>query len=314
MVNLSDEAQKVGEKNSTKPLAEKYRVRQHPHPHVGVNLTNRCNLRCKGCLAGLDTEFHIPDKGYISEKTIDEIIKQLKTKVEGGFRGRVVITGGEPSLHPDFIRFSQKFAEAKLPLNISTNLTWINPNLSPNKQPRLASLMKILKYPHVRIVVPMDFMHLEACPQLPKIIKYFSDLSIKNGLKYGQDYSFCRIAKNLRSIAESAVICGFEINEQNVLVVIADWRPYLFLSRLDDVINFLQISPDGKVYQNMYSMAYGKKPLGDVNKLGLIVNNFAKKIANRKGKLLGQFNPKADWNAQGKELLKIYRHLKNSQD
>lgn len=299
-------------KNSTILEVAKKRVRQRPHPHIGVNLTNRCNLQCKGCIAGLDAKFHIPDKGFMSEKAVNEIIKQLTTKVKGGFRGRVVITGGEPSLHPDFIYFSEKFAKANLPLNISSNLTWIKSNLPPEKQPNLMALLRLLKYPKVRITIPMNFMHLAAYPKLPKIIKYFNKLLVKNGLEYGKDYTYCRIGRSLKDIAESAVACDFKINKQNAVEVVADCRPYLSLSKLGSVINFLQISPQGEVYKNMHSIAYGKKSLGNVDRLGSIVNNFEKKIKSEKGRLLGRLDPDADWKTQANKLLKIYSQLKKS--
>ena len=197
----------------------------------------------------------------MSEETINELIKQLTTKVKGGFKGRAVVTGGEPSLHPDFIYFSEKLAKTGLPLNISSNLTWIKPDIPPENQPNLIALLRLLKYPKVRIIIPMDFMHFAGYPKLPKIIKYFNKLLAKNCLEYGKDYTYCRIGKSLKDIAESAVACDFKIDKQNVLEVVADCRPYLSLSKLGDVINFLQVSPQGDVYKNMHSMTYGKRPI-----------------------------------------------------
>ncbi len=65
-----------------------------------IDLTNRCNLRCPVCFANAAAT------GKVLEPDYNEIVRQLK--VLRGFRPTpataVQFTGGEPTLHPDFLR------------------------------------------------------------------------------------------------------------------------------------------------------------------------------------------------------------------
>ncbi len=72
-----------------------------------IDMTNRCNLTCPVCFANANTA------GYVSEPTYDMVVEMLQT-----LRNQhplpvtsVQLTGGEPTLHPDFCRVVRKANE-----------------------------------------------------------------------------------------------------------------------------------------------------------------------------------------------------------
>lgn len=86
-----------------------------------VVFLDKCNMRCPYC--------HNPELIFNSEEfqdiTIDEFLEFLKKKkkwIEG-----VVITGGEPTLHPGLIDFMRKIKEIGLLIKLDTNGT--NPDI-----------------------------------------------------------------------------------------------------------------------------------------------------------------------------------------
>jgi len=65
-----------------------------------IDLTNRCNMRCPICFANAGVA------GYVFEPDYDEIIRQLRVlrDLRPTPATAVQFTGGEPTLHPDFLR------------------------------------------------------------------------------------------------------------------------------------------------------------------------------------------------------------------
>ena len=65
-----------------------------PSPSVGVEITNRCNLACRHC-------FNHSGEGALQELALDELLCLFdQVRDMGGTRIR--ISGGEPTLHPNF--------------------------------------------------------------------------------------------------------------------------------------------------------------------------------------------------------------------
>lgn len=101
------------------PIApyQKYRNFDHTRKYITQwSITNRCNLRCKHCFVmSMDAkkayhEYTLPE--------IDHIIRQLSAY---GIE-TVMLTGGEPLLHPHFLDIVQKI------LNAGMIVDWINTN------------------------------------------------------------------------------------------------------------------------------------------------------------------------------------------
>lgn len=79
----------------------KEKISSSSQPNIGVMLTYQCNGRCIGCLAGMDQLNRITDRTFMSDDIVNTIIYQLHD-INGGYKGKLSITGGEPSLHPKF--------------------------------------------------------------------------------------------------------------------------------------------------------------------------------------------------------------------
>lgn len=98
-----------------KPTKRLYpEIRQSPIPslrYLELQITKRCNLRCKHCFVG-------------ESRNIDlslEKIKRILKEFEGMQGLRVLFTGGEPLLHPNFERINQILPEFALRKILFTN-------------------------------------------------------------------------------------------------------------------------------------------------------------------------------------------------
>ena len=79
---------------------------------IGFELTDRCNLACTHCLRSINH-----DRGNIDTA----VVRSALFEAAGlGFE-EVVFTGGEPTLHPDFISLAEDALQAGLYLTVVTN-------------------------------------------------------------------------------------------------------------------------------------------------------------------------------------------------
>ena len=91
-----------------------------------LELTPACNNRCPGCgnvfideqRPGVDT----PGLSPFSAAQWREVLAQLRPHV---FRLR--LTGGEPTLHPEFAEIVRAVAETEIPFAVFTNARWFQP-------------------------------------------------------------------------------------------------------------------------------------------------------------------------------------------
>jgi len=79
---------------------------------LGMELTNKCNFSCLHCLR----DKSLPRED-LSIKIFDKIIKQAKAFGQFG----AGLTGGEPTLHPQFDYIIETFAREKIKFTIVTN-------------------------------------------------------------------------------------------------------------------------------------------------------------------------------------------------
>ena len=65
-----------------------------------IDLTNRCNMRCPICFANAGVA------GYVAQPDFEQVVKQLKTlrELRPTPCTAIQFTGGEPTVHPDFIK------------------------------------------------------------------------------------------------------------------------------------------------------------------------------------------------------------------
>lgn len=88
-------------------------------PVVIWNLTRRCNLACKHCYA---TSADVPFPGELAR---DEILAVLDDLHAYGVRV-LILSGGEPLLHPDLFAISRRARELGFYVGLSTNGTRID--------------------------------------------------------------------------------------------------------------------------------------------------------------------------------------------
>lgn len=98
-------------------------------------ICSACNLQCKYCFEKNRTE------EFISAKKLLDFLNIVGDMVED-----VVITGGEPTLHPDFYEIVQGIAE-KFPVIVTTNGT-------TNAAEQLSGLLE--QYPALQVQISLD--------------------------------------------------------------------------------------------------------------------------------------------------------------
>ncbi len=95
-------------------------------PVSGIfELTPRCNLRCKMCYVRLTPEQMAP---LGRERTAAEWIDMARQTRDAGM-AFLLLTGGEPTLRPDFPEIYEALAQMGLSISINTNGTLLTPEL-----------------------------------------------------------------------------------------------------------------------------------------------------------------------------------------
>ncbi len=113
-------------------------ARKPPGPVVIWNLIRRCNLACKHCYS-ISADYDFPD-----ELSTDDIYRTMDDLKE--FRVPVLIlSGGEPLLHPDIFEISKRAKDMGFYVGLSTNGTLINKDM--------ISEIKAMDYDYVGISI-----------------------------------------------------------------------------------------------------------------------------------------------------------------
>lgn len=91
---------------------------QSPACLANIDLTNRCNLNCPVCFANSNAA------GYVYEPTFDQVVTMMQRLRD--YRPTpatcIQFSGGEPTLHPDFLKIVSKAAEMGFSnIQIATN-------------------------------------------------------------------------------------------------------------------------------------------------------------------------------------------------
>lgn len=97
----------------------------YPEKIAAIVFTPGCNMRCHFCH---NAEFVLPEKlkqiahDFIPENNVLNFLKQRQGKLDG-----LVISGGEPTIHPDLLDFIQKVKDLGFLVKLDTNGT--NPDI-----------------------------------------------------------------------------------------------------------------------------------------------------------------------------------------
>lgn len=82
-----------------------------------LEITSACNNTCTGC-GNVFLHKNVPLLRFASwHKILEKIIPWAK---------KIKITGGEPTLHPDFIQIVEDISDSKVPFSIFTNGIWVD--------------------------------------------------------------------------------------------------------------------------------------------------------------------------------------------
>ena len=87
--------------------------------YIASFLTMRCNLNCSFCLNAFSRSF---ERGRFEEASGDTWISSLN-RIESVPQVPITLSGGEPSLHPNFIEFVNGIKQ-ETNIDILTNLMW----------------------------------------------------------------------------------------------------------------------------------------------------------------------------------------------
>src|SRR4030095_11711547 len=87
------------------------------YKRISVELTNICNLHCSYCLRDEDALYHTP-ANFLSVELLDRILRQARDVM--GVTS-VILTGGEPTLHPDLAGILQVSQSNGLQSSFVTN-------------------------------------------------------------------------------------------------------------------------------------------------------------------------------------------------
>jgi radical SAM protein with 4Fe4S-binding SPASM domain len=89
-------------------------------PIVVWNITRRCNLKCVHCYQDSDSKFYPGELDWEQCKAVVDDLADFKVPA-------LLLSGGEPTIHPKFFELAEYATGKGLRLTLSTNGTLINP-------------------------------------------------------------------------------------------------------------------------------------------------------------------------------------------
>ena len=133
--------------------------------NLDLQITLRCNASCRNCIKFCNKE-SITGLDYSdSDMTlgqIDEVVRQIKSLQNTTMINCIVVTGGEPLLHPQIVEIMQKLEELRTSGHVK--VLWINSNLIIPAPPVLQQYIVNWSEPkdndkkhHVSFLHPADF-------------------------------------------------------------------------------------------------------------------------------------------------------------
>ena len=100
-----------------------------------LQICNRCAMMCPHCL-----DDSTPDGGLMTQKTFDKAL-EFAAAVKAG---HLVVSGGEPTAHPDFLSFCRTISDVGLTFSVCTNGMWLGDEKGEWRMERVAKLKRFL--------------------------------------------------------------------------------------------------------------------------------------------------------------------------
>lgn len=211
-----------------KSLCKKEKINFVP-PTFNVAISSRCNLRCPTCYYGLRNPNVFSNGKFISIDNFNLVIDKYAPFVE-----RILLSGGEPLLHPELDTLIEIIKRNGLSVSVSTNGTLIKKKIG---------LMKLFSF----INVSLDGYNYETYKDFRGgTKKQFDD--ILNGLKLLNDndikfqISFLLTEENLDQIHEM-IAFAYKIKPNSVVFQninphgSAKFRPITVSEKVDHAFN-----------------------------------------------------------------------------
>ncbi len=85
---------------------------------IFLELTHKCNHRCLHCYLGGETTK--ANKGYVEQMSTERVLHLLEEMAESGVL-ELILTGGEPTLHPNFDDILRRAVELRFAVSVLTN-------------------------------------------------------------------------------------------------------------------------------------------------------------------------------------------------
>lgn len=100
-----------------------------------LQICNRCEMMCPHCL-----DDATPDGGLMDRRTFDKAL-EFAIAVKAG---HLVVSGGEPTAHPDFLSFCRSVSDSGLTFSVCTNGMWLGDEKGEWRMERVAKLKRFL--------------------------------------------------------------------------------------------------------------------------------------------------------------------------
>jgi len=173
---------------------QKLSLLDYPEHIAAIIFTQGCNFRCHFCY---NPQLVVPQKDYpsITEDSLFGFLEKRRGKIDSA-----VITGGEPTLHPDLPEFIKKIKDFSYLIKLDTNGT--NPAM-------LAKLLreKLIDYIAMDLKAPLKKYNLVTGVETPlNNIKKSVKIIMRSGIPYEFRTTVVPIFHNKTDIAKMGEI------------------------------------------------------------------------------------------------------------
>lgn len=235
-------------------------LRYHDFEPVGivVALTNKCNFMCDHCFYGSTPRKRTFIDADVLKKTISEL---------GARHDFILLTGGEPTLHPRFKEILEHadrniFNEDGSGVLVTTNGRFIGEDVDSTVEK-----MKELGFgssPNVNVQLSISRFHEQCDPWLKDKVHIFIKACERIGQKYSFHVSFTSEEERKQ------ILKRYGVDEQKVYFArvnkigrgknIVDSIPPRFRGKRE--LEVIAISPSGNVYTTLHSFSIGRSDIG----------------------------------------------------